>query len=74
MFSKIYDSLRGSHHNQVFQNWYEVERQLLRNHFTGEGIIVIIPPWPQKQILWEVKEVKTVAKWLIRLIVDVLEC
>lgn len=28
----------NSHHSQVFENWCEVERQLLGNHFTMEGI------------------------------------
>lgn len=64
MCTKVNDFIRGSHHSQVFENWCELERQLLGNHFTGEEKTVIIPVWPQKWILYS-KGVETGQKdWL----------
>lgn len=38
MFTKIDNFIRACHHSQVFENWWEVEKQLWGNHFTKEGI------------------------------------
>lgn len=68
MCSKIDDFIRGRHPSQVFENICESERQLLGSHFTGEGITVVIPVWPQKRILYS-KGVEVVVRKI-----DLVDC